>query len=44
MLVILVFSLLALFIALNLPVAFALGITSLAFLMIATNVPLIVVV
>lgn len=44
MLVILVFSLMALFIALNLPVAFALGVTSLAFLKIATQVPLIVVV
>ncbi len=44
MLVILVFSLMALFIALNLPVAFALGITSLVFLKIATEVPLIVVV
>lgn len=44
MLVILVFSLMALFIALNLPVAFALGVTSLVFLKIATDVPLIVVV
>lgn len=34
----------ALFIALNLPVAFALGVTSLVFLKIATDVPLIVVV
>ena len=44
MLVILVFGLMAFFILLNLPVAFALGVTSLTFLMLATNVPLIVVV
>lgn len=44
MLVVLVFGLMAVFIILNLPVAFALGVTSLAFLKIATEVPLIVVV
>ncbi|MFH1676478.1 MAG: TRAP transporter large permease subunit, partial [bacterium] len=43
-LVILVFALMAIFIVLNLPVAFALGVTSLAFLVFATHVPLIVVV
>jgi C4-dicarboxylate transporter DctM subunit len=44
MLVVFVFGLMAFFIMMNLPVAFALGITSLAFLTFATNVPLIVVV
>lgn len=44
MLVVLVFGLMAFFIMINLPVAFALGITSLVFLAVATNVPLIVVV
>ncbi len=44
MLVVLVFGLMALFILINVPVAFALGITSLLFLMIATEVPLVVVV
>ncbi len=44
MLVILVFGLMAFFILLNLPVAFALGVTSLTFLLLATDVPLIVVV
>ena len=44
MLVVLIFGLMGLFIMLNLPVAFALGVTSLAFLTFATNVPLIVVV
>lgn len=44
MLVVLVFGLMALFILINVPVAFALGITSLLFLIIATEVPLVVVV
>jgi C4-dicarboxylate transporter DctM subunit len=44
MLVLLVFGLMAVFIIINLPVAFALGVTSLAFLQLATNVPLTVVV
>ena len=44
MLVLLVFGIMALFILFNVPVAFALGITSLLFLVIATEVPLVVVV
>ncbi|MBD3305962.1 TRAP transporter large permease subunit [candidate division KSB3 bacterium] len=44
MLVLLVFGLMAIFICMNIPVAFALGLTSLGFLVFATNVPLIVVV
>ena len=42
--VVLIFALMAAFILLNLPVAYALGITSLAFLVLATKVPLVVVV
>jgi TRAP-type transport system large permease protein len=44
MLVVLIFGLMALFILMNIPVAFALGITSLFFLVFATEVPLVVVV
>jgi C4-dicarboxylate transporter DctM subunit len=44
MVVLLVFGLMAFFILVDIPVAFALGITSLFFLMFATNVPLVVVV
>ncbi len=43
-LVILVFGLMSLFILMNIPVAFALGVTSLAFMALATNVPLVIVV
>ena len=39
MLVIFIFGLMAFFIMINLPVAFALGVTSLAFLKFATQVP-----
>ncbi len=42
--VILVFGLMALFILANIPVAFALGITSLSFMVLATKVPLTIVV
>ena len=42
--VVLVFGLMAFFILLNLPVAYALGVASLAFLVLATKVPLVVVV
>ncbi|MCP4399909.1 MAG: TRAP transporter large permease [bacterium] len=44
MLVLLMFALMALFIAMNIPVAFALGLTSLGFLVLGTKVPLILVV
>lgn len=44
MLVLLVFGLMAVFICMNIPVAFALGLTSLGFLVFATKVPLVVVV
>jgi C4-dicarboxylate transporter DctM subunit len=44
MLVVLIFGLMAIFICMNIPVAFALGLTSLVFLVVATKVPLVVVV
>jgi tripartite ATP-independent transporter DctM subunit len=42
--VLLIFGLMAFFIAINVPVAFALGLASLTFLVFVTNVPLVVVV
>ncbi|RPI00630.1 MAG: TRAP transporter large permease subunit, partial [Zetaproteobacteria bacterium] len=42
--VLLIFGLMVFFIAINVPVAFALGLASLAFLVFVTNVPLVVVV
>ncbi len=44
MIVVLIFGLMAFFICMDIPVAFALGLTSLGFLVFATKVPLVVVV
>lgn len=44
MMVVLIFGLMAVFIAMDIPVAFALGLTSLGFLVLGTKVPLILVV
>ncbi|PID55856.1 C4-dicarboxylate ABC transporter permease [candidate division KSB3 bacterium] len=44
MLVLLIFGLMIVFIAMDIPVAFALGLTSLGFIVLGTNVPLILVV